>query len=167
MWKLRLRKKSTEAKVVSITNDLVHQLRESIKGLEAENKTLLYQNEQLHKIGEAQDADFERYELKFAEWQLRVSQANDLCLKYEDNITALKSIVANLRRQKVYAGQKFYNPANHNAPTVYVCARWNEWYIVRQQNEATPRLITADVFKEQYPGYEVLPAMNLNRKNLA
>lgn len=94
-------------------------------------------------------------------------------LKFKnDNIDAINAglcekIIALESARKVYAGQKFYDPKNHKSPTIYLCARWNEWYVVRAQNEATPRLITASEFNDQYGSYVLMPKQNLNRKNLS
>lgn len=84
----------------------------------------------------------------------------------DKEIIALKSIVANLRKQKVYAGQRFYDPKNHKAPVVYLCARWNEWYMIRRQNQTTPLLITAEHWTENFGHYELMPRPNTNLKNL-
>lgn len=81
-------------------------------------------------------------------------------------IIALKAIISNLRKQKVYAGQKFYDPNNHRLPTIYLCARWNEWYMIRQQNEAEPRIISAETFNNVYGEYVLMPKQNANIKNL-
>lgn len=98
--------------------------------------------------------------------QKRLSCNMDIMRDQDQEIIVLEAIISNLRKQKVYAGQKFYDPSNHKAPTVYLCARWNEWYVVRAQNEATPRLITASEFNDQYGSYVLMPQQNLNRKML-
>lgn len=81
-------------------------------------------------------------------------------------IIALKAVIANLRKQKVYAGQKFYDPSNHKAPTIYLCARWNEWYMIRQQNRVEPELMSQEQFNEAYGHYELMPRQNSNLKNI-
>lgn len=94
--------------------------------------------------------------------------ALELMNKDQDaEVISLKAIVANLRKQKVYAGQRFYNPKDHKAPIVYLCARWNEWYMVRQQNEVTPQTISAVTWGELYGHYELMPKYNANLKNLS
>lgn len=85
----------------------------------------------------------------------------------QTEIIALKAIIENLRKQKVYAGQKFYDPSNHKAPTIYLCARWNEWYMIRQQNQVEPHIMSAEKFNEVYGEYVLMPKQNLNRKNLS
>lgn len=87
----------------------------------------------------------------------------DLNLWVED----LKNQIAQMASQrKVYQGQKFYNPDNHKAPTIYLCARWNEFYMIRQQNEAVPVLMTDEQFNTLYGHYVLMPKQNFNRKRL-
>lgn len=84
----------------------------------------------------------------------------------QTEIIALKAIIENLRKQKVYAGQKFYDPSNHKAPTIYLCARWNEWYMIRQQDETYPKLMDATNWNFHYGHYELMPRQNSNLKNI-
>lgn len=94
--------------------------------------------------------------------------ALELINKDQDaEVISLKAIVANLRKQKVYSGQRFYNPKDHKAPIVYLCARWNEWYMIRWQNEASPLLISQATWDSIYSDYELMPKSNTNLKNLS
>lgn len=88
------------------------------------------------------------------------------CESQAGEIIALKAIVANLRKQKVYSGQRFYNPKDHKAAVVYLCARWNDWYMIRMQNEAMPGLMTAEQWAKDFGHYELMPKPNTNLKNL-
>lgn len=81
-------------------------------------------------------------------------------------IIALKAIISNLRKQKVYAGQKFYDPNNHRLPTIYLCARWNEWYMIRNQNQVQPFIMHNSEFQDLYGHYVLMPKQSANIKNL-
>lgn len=84
----------------------------------------------------------------------------------ENEITALKAIVTGIRKQKRYQGQKFYNPHNQKAETIYLCARWNDYYMISVGRYNVPSIITAQEFNEKYGNYEILPQMNRNAKIL-
>jgi len=103
----------------------------------------------------------------YAQPILSLKEENEL-LKNEVRILKEQYSAAKeqLAQRKVYAGQKFYNPDNHKAPTIYLCARWNEWYVVRAQNEVTPRMITSKEFETLYGSYVVMPRQNFNRKHI-
>jgi len=103
----------------------------------------------------------------YAQPILSIKEENELlkqkveCLEIQNAAQAEQ-----LAQRKVYAGQKFYNPDNHKATTIYLCARWNEWYVVRSQNEETPRMITSKEFETLYGSYVVMPRQNFNRKHI-
>lgn len=83
------------------------------------------------------------------------------------SIIAQESVITNLRKDRHYPQQKFYNPKDHKAPTIYICAIWREYYMVRQSNELAPSIMTIDQWKETYGHYDIIPAQNRNLKNIA
>lgn len=69
-------------------------------------------------------------------------------------------------KTKRWPGQKFYNPFDHKAPTVYLCAIWRDFYMVRAQNEAEPVIMSAERWAELYGAYVKMPTSNRNQKLL-
>lgn len=97
---------------------------------------------------------------------LNLDAFQELANAREREIIALKAIVAGIRKQKRYSGQKYYNPNNHKAETVYLCARWNDYYMISIGRYNVPNIITAAEFNETYAGYEIIPSTNQNAKLL-
>lgn len=153
-------------KQLQVIEALQKQVKNSAIKTEADRIEIFYLNSQLIAIKAINKtiSDLVDNDLRLS--RLEVIELQDQQLKDAHEIMALKSIISNLRKQKVYSGQKFYNPEDHKAPTVYLCARWNDWYVVRQSNHLTPILITAEQWKETYGHLVVIPQMNSNLKNL-
>lgn len=171
MFGLRHRREAKQ--VVQVSSLMLDVMSNKISTMEADNKMYKDQNAKLNMYAEglevANDAIIKQnadHENKIAELQLSV----DCLMKLHDGankeIYSLQAIITNLRKQKVYEGQKFYNPTAQSSPTVYLCARWNDWYMIRLSNQLTPQLMSAEQWKISYGHYVVLPRMNANQKNI-
>lgn len=138
---------------------LINYLKKLTEDLSCDKKAAVLIMNQLRNDAEELRQDNEHYILNLEAFEERSDE-----LKKE--IIALKAIICGIRKQKRYSGQKYYDPNNHKAATIYLCARWNDYYMISIGRYNVPNIITAAEFNETYAGYEIIQSTNQNSKLL-
>lgn len=153
-------------KVIALENEL-KKLKSVGQELQIEtDRAMMLQDENMHYIKanrllKAENAG----QLSF--FDDLVTALRETIEKQAREVIALQAIITGLRQEKRYAGQKYYNPKGHKAETIYLCARWNDYYMISIGAYNVPNIITAAEFNERYGHYEIIPRMNRNQKNLS